>query len=163
MIQHIAAVLDSPEQADRIVPCLRSITQPGVKIDFLIPANTRRAIWLIARTTALSTHNSSTVAVFEQQWRLEAEEERLAAERKLAPLREMLKERGAVSTLRLYSGSLKRALAELREIHPELLLVLRPEKGWLVGNLVRAILTTTGLRASTEVSKVSLAFQIHGN
>ena len=161
MIQHIAVALDGPEQADRIAPCLSNIVQPGVVIDFLIPAKARQAVWLLTRTTALATHNSSTVTVFEQQWGLALEEEKLIAERKLAQLSDSLRNHGAATAVRLYSGSLKKTLAQLRQSHPESLLVLHPLNGWPLGRAVRAMLTKIGLRSPVIISTVSLTYQTH--
>ena len=161
MIQYNAVVLDAPEQSDRIASYLSSIARPGIKIDFLIPAKGRRPVWLLALTTALSTHNRSTVTMFEQRWAFEVEEERLLAERKLAKLRDSLRNQGAATAVLLYKGSLKRTLAQLRESSPESLVVLHPQKDWLLKNAVRAILTKTGLRAPIEVSRASLAIETH--
>lgn len=159
MIQHIAVVLDGPEQADRIAPYLSSFAQPGVKIDFLIPAKARQAVWLLARTTALSTHNSSAVALFEQQWDLELNDEKRITERQLTPLSDSLRDQGASIAVRLYSGSSRRALAQLHESHPQSLLILYPQKDWLLGNALRAVKTKIGVRSPTPMSKVSLAFE----
>ena len=62
MIQHITGALDGPDQAAWVAPYLSSIAQPGVKIDFLIPIKARRAVWLLARTTALSAYSGPTAA-----------------------------------------------------------------------------------------------------
>ena len=161
MMNCIAVALDSVAQAKRIAPYLSSVARPGVKIDFLILAKARRPVWLLACTTALSLHNRSSVAVFEQRWGFEVEEERLQAERKLANLSEWLRHQGAESTVRVYSGSLKRMLGELRESAPGSFVVLHPQKDWLLKNAVRAILTKTGLRAPIEVSRASLAIETH--
>jgi hypothetical protein len=160
MIQYNAVVLDAPEQADRIASYLSSIARPGVKIDFLIPAKARRPVWLLARTTALSPHNRSTVAMFERRWGFEAEEERLLVERKLAKLSESLRNQGAAAAVRLYSGSLKRTLADLQRSNPQSLVVLHPQKSWLLENALRAILKKIGLCSLGKISKVSLTFQV---
>ena len=107
------------------------------------------------------TAQQINVAVFEQRWASEVEEERLLAERMLAKLGESLREQGAATAVRLYSGSLKRTLAELRAITPESLAVLYPQKDWPLENAVRAILTRTGLCAPMEVSKAFLAIETH--
>jgi len=161
MMKHIAVALAAVAQAESMAPYLHTIARPGTKIDFLIPANARRPVWLLARTTALSLHNRSTVAVFEQRWASEVEEERLLAERMLAKLRESLRDEGAATAVRLYSGSLKKTLAELRAITPESLAVLYPQKDWPLENAVRAILTKTWLCAPTEESKAFLAIETH--
>ena len=159
MIQRIAVVLDGHADPEQITPYLSGIVRPGLMIDFLIPAKARQAVWLMARTTALSTHNSPTVAIFQQRWGLELEAEKLVAERKLAPLSDSLSNQGAATAVRLYSGSLKKTLAQLPLNHPESLMVMRPEKNWLLRRALRTLLTRIGLSSSFPTSKVSLTLQ----
>jgi len=53
---------------------------------------------------------------------------------------------------------LKRALSQLRERQPGLIIVLRPRKSSLLERKILTILRKVGLRVSADVSKASLAF-----
>jgi len=157
-MKQIVVVLDSLAQVDQVAPYLSDVVQPGIEIEFLIYTKPRRSAWLQAHITALSTDNSRAVEICEQEWRFDVAQEKYLAERKLAPLREALLSQGCKNELSLYTGSLKRALSQLRERQPGLIIVLRPRKSSLLERKILTILRKVGLRVSADVSKASLAF-----
>ena len=158
MMKHIAVALDRVAQANGMAPYLFSVARPGAEIVFLIRAKARRAVWLQARMTAISTHQSSAVEVCEREWRLAMNDEKRAAEQKLEALRSALLRQGAETDVRIYTGSLNKALRDMGGNHRSSFALLRPRNDWLLARFARAVLTRAGVCLSNGVSGASLVF-----
>lgn len=131
MMKHIAVALDRVEQATSNALCLKDMVQPGTTVFLLLRAQARQSNWPLAYLTASATHESTAVKACAQQWGSEITREQENAERTLVPLRAALASAGAELRLHLYTGPLRRALAELREMHdvPLVVMHLREETG----------------------------------
>lgn len=128
MMKRIAVAVDRVDQAASNALCLKDMVQPGTVVDLLLPARAQRSNWAVAWLTAVATHQASAVQASERQWTLEIADELESAERALAPLRNALTAAGAELRLHLYTGALRNALADLREIHEEPFVIMRLRK-----------------------------------
>ena len=131
MMNHIAVALDSAAQAASMAPYLLTVAQPGTSIFFLIPTKARNPAWLQARMAALLTQNFLPVKICEEQWELEMNREKRAAEQRLKPLRLALSKEGTDTEIWIYTSSLRKALKFLGRNYPGSFAVLRPANiGW---------------------------------
>lgn len=158
MMKRIAVTLDRVDQAASNGLCLKDMVQPGMVVDLFFPSRAQRSTWAIAWLTAAATHQACAVQACERQWTCEIANELESAERALAPLRNALAAAGAELRLHLYTGALRKALADLRENHDEPFAVmhLRGDRG--LRKVVRLARKAVGLLPKPPV-EADLAYR----
>lgn len=159
MTRHIFVLLDSADHAASRAAYIENKVRPGTTVHLLIRSRAQQTNWAIAYLTAASTPRSSAVKACEQLRQSAIEREQQDAEVKTAPLRQALSDGGAKLRVHLYTGSLKKTLNDLIEIHGAPLAVLRlgGEIGWR--KLFKLARKSLGLPESMPSPEAELAYR----
>ena len=159
MMLNIAVALSSVDQVKQVPADLIDSAEPGTSVDLLIKTKARRAIWMEAQLTALSTHHSTAVKIYDQQWRFEVEREQKLAERSCAPLRAALAAKNVDLRIHIYSGAFKNSLKHLMAIRGAPFLVVCVRKDCRLLKTLRLGLTSLGLFKPAQSAEISLAYR----
>jgi hypothetical protein len=156
---NIAIALSSVDQVERVPADLIDSAEPGTSVDLLIRTKPRRAIWMQAQLTALSTHHSTAVKICDQQWRFEVESEHKLAERSCAPLRAALAAKNVDLRIHIYAGAFKKSLKHLMAIRGAPFFVVCVRKDCRLLKTLRVGLTSLGFSKPAQSAEISLAYR----
>jgi hypothetical protein len=117
MKKHIFIALDNIDRAEHLMPYLEDIAGSDTKFEIFIRTKASNWSWLQARLAALEVNTSGAVQFCQNAWCDQIERERHAAESKLKAMKQAVLGKSADIQVRIYSGSLKRALKEFVRHH----------------------------------------------
>lgn len=158
MKKHIFIALHNIDRAEHLLPYLNDIARPDTQFDIFIRTKASNWSWLQARLTALEVNHSGAVQFCQRGWCDQIDRERHAAERKLSTVKQDLLGKGADIQVRIYSGSLKRALKEFVRDHQSSQIVMPMSCRWTATRLLRRTFRSLALGNEAEVFAVVLAY-----
>jgi hypothetical protein len=163
--EEIVIPLKRCDQINDVMPYLKNIARPGMKVVFLVRGSTDRWPWMEAHLTAMQTGNLTAFQVCELTSRYNVERETRLAEESLALTTKMLCARGISTEVKIYASSLRKALRRLAESETSRLVLLPTSHSFSPVRISRAIFSALGLSKRRDVSPVLLvrSSQISGN
>jgi len=123
MADCILVALEQTERIDQFLPYLGMTTQPGTKLVFLVCTATANWGDVESHLPMIETGSITEREYWENAWRFNIDREKERAERNLASACGALRRKGVNIEVKMYAGSLSKALREYSKAGPARLII----------------------------------------
>ena len=119
MSGQIFVPLRKRDRIEEIIPYLGLLARPAMQVVFLTPYR-EKVSWIEVQLTAMQTGIKTIAAITTLAANTSREAHLRSVEEKVRPVREVLQKKGTTVVVQCYSGSLRNAVASLRDTDSEI-------------------------------------------
>lgn len=156
MAREILVPLNRHDRIEEIIPYLKELAKPGMRVVFLIPYPVELWLWLWDHWVTTESPREATLAGRKIMDRYSWEKQRGLAEQKVFLARETLHKRGVEVAVDVYTGSLRGVVGDYTANGDVHLIMMRADRGRPMMRLLRRISVPFGLFKRPSFSPVLL-------